>query len=69
MDVESYLKRINYHGSLAVTAETLRDLQLAHLKSVPFENLSIHAGEPIILEDEALFKKIVGSTEMIIVRT
>src|SRR4051812_29798863 len=28
--------------------------------SVPFENLSIHAGEPIVLEDEALFAKIVG---------
>jgi len=59
MNVESYLKRINYHGSLAVTPETLRDLQVAHLKTVPFENLSIHAGEPIVLEDEALFKKIV----------
>jgi N-hydroxyarylamine O-acetyltransferase len=59
MDVDAYLKRINYNGSLAVTAGTLRDLQIAHLKSVPFENLSIHAGEPIILEEDALFKKIV----------
>ena len=59
MNVESYLKRINYNGSLALTPETLRDLQIAHLKTVPFENLSIHAGEPIVLEDEALFKKIV----------
>ena len=59
MDVEAYLKRINYSGSLALTAETLRDLQVAHLKTVPFENLSIHAGEPIVLEGEALYKKIV----------
>lgn len=59
MDVEAYLKRINYTGSLSVTPETLRDLQLAHLQSVPFENLSIHAGEPIVLEEDALFKKIV----------
>lgn len=59
MDVEAYLKRINYHGSLSVTPETLRDLQVAHLKAVPFENLSIHAGEPIVLEEDALFKKIV----------
>lgn len=59
MNVEAYLKRINYHGSRAVTPETLRDLQVAHLQTVPFENLSIHAGEPIVLEDEALFKKIV----------
>ena len=27
--------------------------------SVPFENLSIHAGEPIVLDEDALFTKIV----------
>ena len=59
MDVTAYLKRINYHGPTAPSAETLRALQLAHLQTVPFENLSIHAGEPIVLEDEALFTKIV----------
>src|SRR4030095_11130334 len=30
-----------------------------HLRTVPFENLSIHLGEPIVLEDDALFTKIV----------
>ena len=59
MDIKAYLERINYHGSLAPTADTLRDLQVAHLLAVPFENLSIHAKEPIVLEDEALFTKIV----------
>ena len=59
MNAEDYLKRIKYRGSLDVTPETLRALQVAHLKSVPFENLSIHANEPIVLEDDALFRKIV----------
>lgn len=59
MNIKAYLERINYHGPLAPTAETLRALQVAHLLSVPFENLSIHAAEPIVLEDEALFTKIV----------
>jgi N-hydroxyarylamine O-acetyltransferase len=59
MNLEAYLKRINYSGAIEPTAETLRDLQVAHLRSVPFENLSIHAGEPIVLNDEALFSKIV----------
>jgi N-hydroxyarylamine O-acetyltransferase len=59
LDINAYLKRINYQGSLAPTAETLRELQVAHLLSVPFENLSIHAKQPIVLEDEALFAKIV----------
>jgi len=59
MDINAYLKRINYHGSLTPSAETLRDLQVAHLLAVPFENLSIHSGEPIVLDDESLFQKIV----------
>jgi N-hydroxyarylamine O-acetyltransferase len=59
MDAHAYLKRINYSGPLEPSAETLRRLQVAHLKTVPFENLSIHAGEPIVLEENALFTKIV----------
>jgi len=59
MNIDAYLKRIDYSGSLEPTAETLRALQVAHLKTVPFENLSIHAKEPIVLEENALFAKIV----------
>ena len=59
MDVELYLKRINYNGSREVSAATLRELHLAHLYAVPFENLSIHAHEPIVLDSDALFQKIV----------
>ncbi len=59
MDAKAYLERINYKGSLLPTFETLRDLQLSHLLSVPFENLSIHANEPILLQDKSLFEKIV----------
>lgn len=60
MDTAAYLERIDYRGPLTPTAETLRRLQVAHLLSVPFENLSIHAGEPIVLGDESLFDKIVA---------
>lgn len=59
LDIAVYLKRINYDGPLDPTAETLRRLQVAHLLSVPFENLSIHRAEPIVLDDNALFEKIV----------
>ncbi|MFI5907571.1 arylamine N-acetyltransferase [Dactylosporangium sp. NPDC051541] len=38
---------------------TLRRVQRAHLGSVPFENLSIHLGEPVALDDEGLLDKIV----------
>lgn len=60
MDVAAYLERINYRGPLEPTAETLRRLHVAHLLAVPFENLSIHAGEPVVLDDGALFEKIVA---------
>ena len=60
MDTQAYLQRINYTGPLTRSAETLRQLQVAHLLSVPFENLSIHSGEPIVLDDDALFAKIVS---------
>jgi N-hydroxyarylamine O-acetyltransferase len=60
MDIDAYLERIAYEGSREPAARTLRDLQVAHLTAVPFENLSIHAREPILLDDDALFDKVVG---------
>lgn len=60
MDPAAYLQRINYQGPLAPSAETLRQLHLTHLLAVPFENLSIHWHEPIVLSDDALFDKIVS---------
>ena|SRR5215510_1489818 len=59
MDVQAYLDRIKYEGPLTCDQETLNQLHLAHLLHVPFENLSIHALEPIVLNDVALFEKIV----------
>jgi N-hydroxyarylamine O-acetyltransferase len=59
IDIDRYLSRINYRGSLDVSADTLRELHKAHLLAVPFENLDIHLGRPIILEEEKLLRKIV----------
>jgi len=59
MDVQAYLERINYQGPVETTPENLRALQVAHLRTVPFENLSIHCGQPIVLNDDDLYEKIV----------
>jgi len=59
LDVNAYLNRIGYQGPLEPSAQTLRDLHVAHLRTVPFENLSIHSHEPIVLDDAALFEKVV----------
>lgn len=60
MDVRAYLRRIGYDGPTAPNAETLRALHRAHMLAVPFENLSIHARESIVLDEELLFEKVVG---------
>lgn len=59
MDVNSYLERIDYQGPLDLSADTLSGLHYAHLLGVPFENLDIHLGQPILLDEDHLFEKIV----------
>ena len=59
MNVATYLRRINYPGSTEPTAETLGELHRAHMLAVPFENLDIHLGREIVLDDERLYAKIV----------
>ena len=59
MDVSSYLERIGYEGPRAPTLDTLRAVHRRHMLSIPFENLDIHLGRTIILDEAAFFDKIV----------
>jgi len=59
VDAPGFLERIQYRGSREPTAAVLRDLHLAHLYAVPFENLDIHLGRPISLDLEKIYQKIV----------
>lgn len=59
MDIAAYLDRIAYHDSLEPSARTLTALHRAHLMQVPFENLDIHLGVPIVLDLDRLYRKIV----------
>lgn len=59
MDLNAYLRRIEYKGPRAPTLAALRQLHLAHLQTVPFENLDIGLGRPISLDPAAMFRKIV----------
>ena len=56
---QEYLKRIKYRGSLRPSLRNLAALHKYHLMSVPFENLDIHLGRPIILSQGAFHEKIV----------
>ena len=59
MDLHAYLRRINYRGEQTPSVATLHELHRAHLLAVPFENLDIHLGRSILLDQDALFDKIV----------
>ncbi|MEE8461199.1 MAG: arylamine N-acetyltransferase, partial [Acidobacteriota bacterium] len=59
MEIDAYLERIGYRGSRQPTVETLRQLHRAHLLAVPFENLDIPLGQPIVLSLLSFYDKIV----------
>ena len=59
MDTKAYLKRIGYRGSIQPNTDTLRSLHRRQLLSIPFENLDIHLGRPIILNEASLYDKII----------
>jgi N-hydroxyarylamine O-acetyltransferase len=62
MDRQTVLAYLNRVGAAAPTvcdAAALRTLHRAHQLTVPFENLSIHLGEPVSLDEPDLIDKIV----------
>ncbi len=59
MDTSAYLARIGIVPPVQASAEGLRQLQIAHLMAVPFENLDIDLGRAIVLDEAAFFDKVV----------
>lgn len=57
MNITRYLDRINYHEEINTSPNTLSKLMEAHLQAVPFENLDIHFGRPIVLTNS--YNKII----------
>ena len=57
--IDDYLRRLGAGHPARPTAGVLSELHLRHLQAVPFENLSVHLGEEIVLEEERLVEKIV----------
>jgi len=54
-----YLKRIHYTGSLEPTYDTLASLHRAHLLAITYENLDIHLGRYLAMDEGAIFEKLV----------
>ena len=60
VDTRAYLARIHYSGPTTANPETLRALHRAHLVAVPFENLDIHLGRMITIDEAAILNKVVA---------
>lgn len=59
IDIPAYLQRIAYSGPTTPTAATLRNLHRAHMLAVPFENLDISLGRNIVVDEDAILRKVI----------
>jgi N-hydroxyarylamine O-acetyltransferase len=59
VNISAYLARIGFSGSTKPTSDTLRDLHIAHMRAVPFENLDISLGREIVCDEERFLHKII----------
>lgn len=59
MRLTAYLDRIGYTGPARPDLPTLIALHRAHLLAIPYENLDIHLGHPLTLDEEQIFVKLV----------
>jgi N-hydroxyarylamine O-acetyltransferase len=60
VDVAVYLDRIGVAKPAEPTLDALADVALAHLYSVPFENLDIADGRGLSVDVEAIYDKVVS---------
>lgn len=59
MDLEAYLRRVDYSGPREPTREVLAALVLRHTLSIPFENLDAFLRRRSSLDPEAVARKLV----------
>ncbi|XP_006884866.1 PREDICTED: arylamine N-acetyltransferase 1-like [Elephantulus edwardii] len=60
MNIEEYFQRIGYTDSRKkVDLETLTVILQHQIQTIPFENLNIHCGEPMVLDLETIFDQLV----------
>ena len=59
MRLEDYFARIGHSGKAEPTAEVLKSLVRAHVLNVPFENLDVQLGQPLTIDPEDAYDKIV----------
>ena len=58
-DLDAFKARIGYSGPMEPTLEVLQAIQLHHVCSIPFENLSILLHQPVELDNKSLEDKLI----------
>lgn len=59
LDLPVYARRIEYEGAWTPTLETLGNLHFQHATHIPFENLDVLLRQPIRLDLDSLWAKLV----------
>ena len=63
MEVHEYLDRLGAAAAGGPSLAGLRSLHENHLLNIPFENLDIHRGVEIVLDEEKILEKIVADVQ------
>ena len=58
-NLDAYLRRINYSGSIAPTLETLQAVHRLHVSTIPFENLDPLMERPVRLQLSDIEQKLL----------
>ena len=61
VDLQAYLDRIGYRGSLEPTLATLTALMRAHMIAIPFEGLDVLLGRGVRLDLPSIQAKLIGA--------
>src|SRR5436309_12586258 len=59
VDLAGYCRRLGFAGELKPDFHTLRALHIAHVGSIPFENVDVLLDRPILLDTTSLQQKLV----------
>lgn len=60
VSINAYFERIGFAGSIAPTLATLELITALHPAAIPFENLSPFLGQPVLLDQPSLEKKLLS---------
>ena len=59
MNIDGYLYRIGYAGSVEPCYDTLRHIQRAQAIAIPYETLDLFFGRPIVNDPSAAYEKLI----------